>query len=66
MKQQLTASDVARRLGVPPRRISDLFYQRKLDDNAFPIVEGRRRIPESMVPKIRAALKEVGFLPNEE
>lgn len=45
-------SEVARRLGVLPRQISDAFYSRKLDDQLCPIVGGRRMIPESYLPEV--------------
>ena len=50
-------SDVARRLGVAPRVISDLFYQRVLDDSACPVVCGRRIIPEAYVSEIERVLR---------
>jgi hypothetical protein len=67
-KRQLMAfsfavSDVARRLGVPPRVISDLFYQRALDDGVCPVVCGRRVIPEEYVPEIEKVLRGRNLLP---
>jgi hypothetical protein len=50
-------SEVARQLGVRPRDISDLFYQRLLDDQRCPIVGGRRLIPEDYIPAIAEALE---------
>src|SRR4051794_21028114 len=38
----LTVSEAARRLGVRPRDLSDLFYQRRLPDDLCPLVGGRR------------------------
>jgi hypothetical protein len=55
--RSLSVSDVARRLGVTPRRISDLFYRRVLDDDACPIIAGRRLIPENYLGAVRAALR---------
>jgi hypothetical protein len=55
-------SDLARQLDVNPRTISDLFYQRKLDDGRCPIVGGMRIIPEDYVPAIKAALRRAGQL----
>ena len=55
-----TVSEVARRLGVRPREISDLFYQRRLSDERCPIVGGRRLIPPDYVPTISTALKARG------
>jgi len=55
-------SDVARRVGARPKDISDLFYQRKLDDQRCPIVGGRRLIPDDYVPAIEATLRDLGRL----
>jgi hypothetical protein len=65
-----TASDIARRLGVRPRDVSELFYNRKVKDDDCPIVAGRRLIPESYVNIIETALRRAGKLstkgnPNE-
>jgi hypothetical protein len=56
MVEYLVVSDVARRLGVRPRDISDLFYQRRLNDDLCPIVGGRRLIPVDYVSVIQNAL----------
>jgi hypothetical protein len=61
----LTVSDIARRIpGARPKDISDLFYQRRLDDVRCPIVGGRRLIPEDYVPVVEAALRAAGRLPK--
>jgi hypothetical protein len=52
----LTVSEAARRLGVRPRDISDLFYQRRLSDELCPVASGRRLIPLEYLPVIAAAL----------
>ena len=57
MKNYVSVSDVARRLGATPRSISDLFYRRELRDDLCPILSGRRLIPESYVDQIEAALR---------
>ena len=57
-----SVSDCARELNARPRHISDLFYQRILDDSICPIVSNRRLIPRSYVPAIREALAERGLL----
>jgi len=62
---QLTVSDVARRLGVRPRDVSDLFYQRRLGDELCPIVGGRRLIPDTCLSIIATALRERGLLPGD-
>ena len=59
-----TVSEVARRLGVRPRDISDLFYARKLSDEVCTVRKGRRRIPSDYLPTIIAALKENGLWPR--
>jgi hypothetical protein len=62
--QHLIVSEVARRIpGARPKDISDLFYQRKLDEARGPIVGGRRLIAEDYVPAIEAALRAAGRLP---
>ena len=53
----VSVSEVARRIGVPPRTISDLFYSRELRDDLCPIIGGRRLIPEDYVDEIVAVLQ---------
>jgi hypothetical protein len=60
--QHLIVSEVARQIGARPKDISDLFYQRRLDDERCPIVGGRRLIPVDYVPVIEATLRELGRL----
>jgi hypothetical protein len=60
--KQFTVSDVARRIRARPKDISDLFYQRRLDDRRCPIVGGRRLIPEDYLPVIEATLRQLGRL----
>jgi hypothetical protein len=60
-----TISEVARRTGVAPRALSDLFYQRVLSDETCPVVGGRRLIPASYLPVIDAALRTRGLLGAE-
>jgi hypothetical protein len=55
-------SEVARRPGVRPRDISDLFYQRKLSDECCPVIGGRRIIPPDYVPTIAEALRKEGLI----
>jgi hypothetical protein len=60
--RQLIVSEVARRLGARPKDISDLFYQRKLDDNRCPVVGGRRLIPEDYVSVVETVLRSHGLV----
>lgn len=58
----ISVSDCARELGARPRDISDLFYQRILDDATCPIVSNRRLIPRTYMPVIKEALAKRGWL----
>jgi hypothetical protein len=62
----LTVSEVARRLGVRPRDISDLFYQRRLSDKTCPVLGGRRLIPEHYLPTIAEAVRGRAVHPRSE
>ena len=57
MKEHLTVSEAAKQLGVKPRAISDLFYQRRLADDLGPIIGGRRLIPVDALLEIEAELE---------
>lgn len=57
-----SAAMLARRFNVKPRRISDLFYQGKLDGNRCPVISGRRLIPSDYLPEVERALREAGYL----
>jgi hypothetical protein len=59
-------SELARQFGVPPRVISDLFYQRVLDDAACPIVTNRRLIPAAYVDTVEQVLRERGLIQTAE
>jgi hypothetical protein len=58
------AREISRRAGqtVPPRLISDLFYQRRLDDQRCPIVGRFRLISEDYLPEIEGVLRDEGLL----
>lgn len=62
----LSVSTVARQLGVPPRKITDLFYRRKLSDSICPVVDGRRIIPAEYVPAVEAACRDAGLRKPQE
>lgn len=64
-KQFFVVSEVARRYGIAPRAISDLFYSRRLDDRRCQIIGGKRLIPAEYLPAIEEALREAGHLVNE-
>lgn len=61
----LSVSETARRIGARPKDISDLLYQRRLDDMRCPIVAGRRLIPEDYLAIVQATLQRVGRLPAD-
>jgi hypothetical protein len=65
MPYTMTA-EIARRNGVRPRDISDLFYRRVLSDERCPVIAGRRLIPVDYEPTIVAALKKHGYLKAAE
>jgi hypothetical protein len=60
--RQFCVSQVARQIAARPKDISDLFYQRKLDDERCPVIAGRRLIPEDYIPEIQATLQSLGRL----
>jgi hypothetical protein len=68
MFSMLTVGDVARQIGdrrgvqVPPQKVSDLIYRRKVDATRCPVVCGVRRIPADLIPAIESALEERGIL----
>lgn len=52
----VTVSEAAEQVGVLPRRLSDLFYQRKLCQKTCPVVGRARIIPASYLERIKAVL----------
>jgi hypothetical protein len=58
MREHLTVSEAARRLGCRPRDISDALYHRVIPDEACPLIGGRRLIPTDVLPRVRAVLEE--------
>jgi hypothetical protein len=65
MPQFLTASQVAERLGVRPRDVSDAFYGRQLDPNRCQTVGEKKKtrlIPVDMLDEIRDVMVRLGHL----
>ena len=58
----MMSGEVARRLGVRPKTITDLFYAGKLRDDLCPVYSGRRMIPEGYIVEVEAALRRAGKL----
>ncbi len=56
----LGVGDVARRLGVRPAQVTQLFYERRLREDLCPIISGRRIIPEDYLPVIAMELRRKG------
>ncbi len=57
----LSVGQVARRLGVRPSQITQLFYEQRLRDDLCPIVAGRRLIPPDYVSVIAMELRRKGI-----
>ena len=57
----LGVGDVARRLGVRPSVVTQLFYEGRLRDDLCPIVAGRRLIRPDYVAVIGMELRRKGF-----
>ena len=56
----LSVGEVAKRLGVRPSKITQLFYECRLRDDLCPIVAGRRLIPPDYVDIIAMELRRKG------
>lgn len=52
--------EIARRHGVKPAAVTQLFTERKIPDNSCPIISGRRLVPVDLVPRILDELKRKG------
>ena len=61
MTTPLGVSDAARRLGVRPAQITQLFYERRLRDDLCPIVAGRRLISAEYIAVIAMELRRKGI-----
>ena len=60
MKRVYFIAELSRMWNVPPRFISDLFYQRYLDESRCPMICGRREIPADYIEVIRELLVKRG------
>ena len=58
----LGIGEIAAQLGVSPRLVSDVLYQRRVDLTGCLLVAGRRLVPTALVPQIADALREAGRL----
>ncbi len=56
MQDSMTTGEVSKVLGVPPYKISSLFYRQKFNEDTSRIVGKIRLIPCGMLPQIKAAL----------
>jgi hypothetical protein len=67
----MTVSDLARELSdryhkvVRPRDITNLFYDRCLDDACCPVLGGRRLIPQDYIPVIVGVLRGRGLIGDD-
>lgn len=66
MPRLYTVSEVARKIGARPRDITNLLYRRKLRDDLFPIIGGRRFIPEEQLEAVALELKRARQPVSEE
>jgi len=61
MTQLMGVGEAARRLGVHPRVLTTMLYEGRIADAAdYPIIAGRRVIPQAKLPIIRRALEGKG------
>ena len=61
-----TLGGVRSNFGVAPRVLSDLFYNKIIDDDGCTLIGRTRLIPITFLPKIEAALRERGKLPASQ
>ena len=57
----LAVGEVADRLGVAPRLVTELFYTRRINPKRAPVVAGRRLIPVELVSVIAMELRRKGI-----
>jgi hypothetical protein len=67
MPEYLTSSMISREVEelfgveVPPKVISDLLYQRRVDIRNCPVIGGRRLVPRGLMPDVLRALRARGL-----
>lgn len=56
MATYMSIAEAAKQLDSIPRRISDFFYSRQIDDSRCLHIGGQRAIPVDMLPELKLAL----------
>jgi hypothetical protein len=56
MSDFVSITEAADELGIPPKRISDLLFQRRIDPKRCVVKAGRRLLPKKMVSEIKSLL----------
>jgi len=59
-QQVMSVSEVAARLGVRPRDVSDCLYGRHVPDEVAPLIGGRRLVRADALDTVAAALRRAG------
>jgi hypothetical protein len=54
----ISLAEASRRCGRAARTLSDAIYSGRIDASAWPLVAGRRLVPEVALPAIRRVLRE--------
>ncbi len=57
----MSVGEVARKLGVRPPQVSDLFCKGVLRDDLCPVIAGRRLVSPEIVPVIAMELRRKGI-----
>jgi hypothetical protein len=60
MPKYYSVTELARQWQISPRRISDAFYQRKLNEERCMVVGARRLIPADYVAEVETILRAAG------
>lgn len=64
--ESLTVGQVAARLGLHPRDVTQLLYRSRVLYGAFPVVGGARRIPPASLDLIVMEARRHGLLPGQK